>query len=63
MGSSNAWVSLLCLDVDVFFEEKPTPLRAYSAFSNKKIAGTTFRLGPADSEGNTSHCGAFVQGF
>lgn len=40
VGHSDTWVSRPCLDVDVFSEEKPTPLRVCSAVSNKKTTET-----------------------
>jgi hypothetical protein len=40
VGRSDALVTQPCLDVCLFFEEEPTPLRFCSAVFNKKIAGT-----------------------
>lgn len=40
VGRSDALVTQPCLDVGLFFEKEPTPLRFCSAVFNKKIAGT-----------------------
>jgi hypothetical protein len=47
---SDALVSRPCLDVDLFFEEEPTPLRFCPMVSKKSSRVFAFSLGSANSE-------------
>ena len=53
-------VSQPCLDVDLFFEEEPTPLRFCPIVSKKSSRVFAFSLGAENSEENPTYCGACV---
>lgn len=64
VGSNDAHVTQTCLDVDMFSEEMPTPLRFCPVVAKQERPRTMpFSLGFAGSEGNSSFYGAFVRGF